>query len=173
MATMPWWRPNEANNVYGSYITIGPDLVVASLMMPSNASAGMTISITDTTKNLGAGDAPASTTTYYLSINNDILDAADVALGSRAIPAFGSRCIRHRHGRRHYPARHAQTARSTSMRSRLGERSRGRPSKTTTPPPGASSACPEATAEKLVSETNFHPRENSSLTPVFRASLER
>jgi len=53
---------NEANNTYGSFITIGADLVVASLMMP-DGGAGQPLVITDTTKNLGAGTAGASTTT--------------------------------------------------------------------------------------------------------------
>jgi len=80
---------NEANNTYGSFITIGADLVVTSLMAP-DAGAGLPLVITDTTKNLGSSTAPASTTTYYLSTNNDVLDAADLVLGNRAVPSLGS-----------------------------------------------------------------------------------
>ncbi len=55
---------NETNNVkMGSIIAVGPDLVVPTLTTPSTAAAGSTISVSDTTKNQGAGSAPASTTT--------------------------------------------------------------------------------------------------------------
>jgi subtilase family serine protease/subtilisin family serine protease len=79
----------EGNNVSTSFITIGVDLVVTDLIVPADAGAGFAITITDTTRNQGAGTAPASTTTYYLSTNNGVLDAADVVLGSRAVPALG------------------------------------------------------------------------------------
>jgi subtilase family serine protease len=80
----------ETNNVYGAYITIGGDLVVSSLTMASDGGAGLPLTITDTTRNQGAGTVAASTTTYYLSTNNSVLDAADAVLGSRAVPALAS-----------------------------------------------------------------------------------
>jgi subtilase family serine protease len=79
---------NEANNTYGSYLTVGADLAITSLVALTEAGAGFPLTITDTTKNFGAGTAGASTTTYYLSTNNDVLDATDLALGSRSVPAL-------------------------------------------------------------------------------------
>jgi subtilase family serine protease len=43
--------------------------------------------VTDTTKNQGFGDAPASTTSYYLSTNVS-LDGSDLPLGSRSVGAL-------------------------------------------------------------------------------------
>ena len=55
--------------------------------MPTGGGAGLPITFTDTTKNQGAGAAVASTTAYYLSTNS-VLDAGDVALGSRSVAAL-------------------------------------------------------------------------------------
>ena len=76
----------EGNNILGMYITIGGDLAVTSFSITSPAAPGSVITISDTTRNMGAGAVGASTTTYYLTINNDTLDAADIVLGSRAVP---------------------------------------------------------------------------------------
>src|SRR5262249_32775218 len=80
---------SESNNLYAATITIGADLVVSSLTVPATGGAGLTMTITDTTKNQGAGDAPASTTTYYLS-PDAALDGSDVVLASRAVPALAA-----------------------------------------------------------------------------------
>ena len=79
---------SESNNTALRSIVIGPDLYVASLSVPPTASAGGTITITDTTRNLGGGNAPASSTKYYLSVNAG-LDASDTFLGARAVAALG------------------------------------------------------------------------------------
>jgi subtilase family serine protease len=42
------------------------------------------ITVTDTTKNSGAGIAPASSTGFYLSVNGNI-DASDIFIGSRSV----------------------------------------------------------------------------------------
>ena len=55
--------------------------------MPATSGAGLTISVTDTTKNQGQGSAIATKTKFYLSANTT-LDAADVLLGSRAVPTL-------------------------------------------------------------------------------------
>jgi len=76
---------NESNNVkMGSIIAVGPDLVIPTLTTPSIAAAGSTISVTDATKNQGAGGAQASTTTFYLSANV-LLEGTDTQLGTRDI----------------------------------------------------------------------------------------
>jgi len=80
---------NEINNTTSAQVMLGPDLVVATLSAPTSAGAGATITVTDTTKNQGAGTAGASTTRIYFS-SNPILDAGDVLLGGRAVPALGS-----------------------------------------------------------------------------------
>jgi uncharacterized delta-60 repeat protein len=79
---------NEGNNTRAIAIHIGPDLRVSSLTAPAYAAAGGTISISDTTANLSTSSpATASTTRFFLSTNTT-LDAADVAIGSRAVPAL-------------------------------------------------------------------------------------
>lgn len=80
---------SEANNVAWRSIQVGVDLVVYSLSAPSAASAGQSISVTDTTRNQAGGVAPASVTQFFLS-SNSTLDAADIALGSRAVPALAA-----------------------------------------------------------------------------------
>jgi subtilase family serine protease len=62
-----------------------PDLIVSSLTAPTTAGAGQTISVSDTTKNQGAGSAVASTTKFYLSTNTTY-DAGDTYLGERQVP---------------------------------------------------------------------------------------
>jgi subtilase family serine protease len=86
-ATNP--ESNENNNVKsGSTVGVGPDMVVSALTNPSGAAPGSSLSVTETTKNQGGGAAGASTTSFYLSANV-LLDAADVLLGSRPVPALG------------------------------------------------------------------------------------
>src|SRR6185436_3186915 len=60
---------NEGNNVRTKALTVnGPDLSVTALTAPTASGANRTSSITETTRNAtGASQAPASTTSYYLS----------------------------------------------------------------------------------------------------------
>jgi subtilase family serine protease len=79
---------SETNNTAARFISIGPDLVVSALQVPSTVAAGAVVSVRDTTKNQGAGVAGASTTRFYLSTNLS-LDAADILLdGSRPVPSL-------------------------------------------------------------------------------------
>ena len=78
---------DESNNTRLVNIRIGTDLTVSAWSAPSSASAGSSVSVTDTTKNAGADTAPASTTKYYLSTNSS-LDASDVLLNSRPVLAL-------------------------------------------------------------------------------------
>jgi subtilase family serine protease len=78
---------NENNNTRSVVVAVGPDLTVSALAVPTTLGAGQSLSVTDTTRNQGAGLAAASTTTFYLS-SNTVLDAADFALGSRPAPAL-------------------------------------------------------------------------------------
>jgi serine protease AprX len=76
----------ETNNVRASaVIRIGADLTVSALTVPAEAGAGDAIVITETTRNTGGGDAPPSSTAFYLSVNTT-LDASDTSLGSFPVP---------------------------------------------------------------------------------------
>jgi hypothetical protein len=80
---------NEGNNLASTSLTVrAPDLTVSSLVVPTAAGAGQSISVTDTTKNLGgSGTAPASVTSFYLSADS-LLDAGDASFGSRPVPSL-------------------------------------------------------------------------------------
>jgi len=80
---------SESNNTFSKTIYIGPDLTVTALSAPATAVAGQTISVSDSTKNGGAEGVPATTTEFYVSANS-ILDASDILLGSRSVPALGA-----------------------------------------------------------------------------------
>jgi len=79
----------ESNNASYRSLRIGPDLVVAALSAPTTASAGATITVSDTTRNQGGGTAGPSSTTLYLSTNTT-LDAGDVVLASRAVATLAA-----------------------------------------------------------------------------------
>jgi subtilase family serine protease len=79
----------ETNNTKSWTIKIGPDLIVSALTAPSTAGEGQTISVTDTTKNNGAGAAGASITKLYWSANS-AYDAGDTELGSRSVPSLAA-----------------------------------------------------------------------------------
>ena len=79
---------SEANNTTARAVSLGPDLAVSALQVPSTAAPGSLVSVSDTTKNQGAALAGPSVMRFYLSANG-ALDAADTLLdGSRAVPAL-------------------------------------------------------------------------------------
>lgn len=81
---------SETNNTRAITIRIGGDLIVSSLLAPARAAAGTSISVTETTKNIGAGWVAASTTGFYLSANAT-LDASDIRLSAtRGVPALAA-----------------------------------------------------------------------------------
>ena len=77
----------EINNVRAASIAIGPDLDVITMSAPSTATAGTSITVSDTVMNLGRDTAAASVTRFYLSLDF-WLDAADVLMGERSVPAL-------------------------------------------------------------------------------------
>jgi subtilase family serine protease/subtilisin family serine protease len=77
------------NSGRSSLVRIGPDLTLTTLTSATSITAGTTVNVTDTAKNTGGGSAAASTTTYYLSLNT-VIDAGDVILGTRAVPALAA-----------------------------------------------------------------------------------
>ena len=84
---------NETNNnkVSASF-KVGADLVVSAFTVPAMAAAGTAVSVSDSTKNQGAGAAAESSTGFYLSANS-VLDATDVFLGSRPVAGLASGVI--------------------------------------------------------------------------------
>jgi subtilase family serine protease len=83
---------NETNNCRASTTTVqvtpaSADLAVTSVEdPPATTLAGASLRVTDITRNVGAANAAASTTRYYLSLDT-LRDGADVLLvGARAIP---------------------------------------------------------------------------------------
>jgi subtilase family serine protease len=83
------FEKNEANNLSSRILRVGPDLVTAVRGITGTLRAGATISVQDLTSNPSAAAVLQSTTGYYLSTDNR-LDAADVRIGSRAIPALAA-----------------------------------------------------------------------------------
>jgi hypothetical protein len=79
-----------------------PDLMVTALNAPASATRGRTILVGDRTTNVGGAPATESTTTQYYLSRDNILDAADIPLGSgRTVPdldpgasAVGARPVR-------------------------------------------------------------------------------
>jgi subtilase family serine protease len=80
---------SETNNTYAKLILIGPDLDITALSAPAAAGAGQSIAITDTTKNQGGEAAGPSRTLFFLSTDTN-LDASDILLGSRGVPALAA-----------------------------------------------------------------------------------
>ena len=78
---------SETNNTRaGSVLRIGPDLTVSRLGGPLQVVAGSTISLTDTTVNLGSMPSTISTSTAFYLSTNLALDASDTLLGTRVVP---------------------------------------------------------------------------------------
>ena len=78
----------ESNNIaFSTAIQIGLDLTVSRITAPAVAGAGAAIVIVDTTLDRGTAPAPPSTTGFYLS-SNFALDAGDLVLGNRPVPAL-------------------------------------------------------------------------------------
>jgi subtilase family serine protease len=78
----------EGNNYRADALPIGGDLVVSGLTVAGGGAVNGLLTVTDATKNQG-GPLPQSETGFYLSINS-LLDATDVFLGSRGVPALGT-----------------------------------------------------------------------------------
>jgi hypothetical protein len=69
----------ETNNTRYFAIRVGADLQVSSLTAPIRVGVGATFAVNDTTRNLGGGDAGATTTAFYIS-SNITFDAGDYRL---------------------------------------------------------------------------------------------
>ncbi len=96
MATGVVAESNETNNTRSAVLRIGPDLAITATTAPARAAAGASIDVTETTQNIGTGNAGASVTGFYLS-TNALLDPSDVRLGSRTRPGAGTGCDERAH----------------------------------------------------------------------------
>jgi serine protease AprX len=75
---------SETNNISSRSVKIGPDLTISFMSAPTTASAGQSIVVTETTKNVAGGITDPSLTQLYLSANTT-LDASDILIGSRSV----------------------------------------------------------------------------------------
>jgi subtilase family serine protease len=80
---------NEVNNVSSRILRVGPDLVATVRSIAGTLAAGATISVQDLTSNPSVAATPQSTTGYYLSTDNH-LDAGDILIGRRTVPALAA-----------------------------------------------------------------------------------
>ncbi|MBI4710178.1 MAG: matrixin family metalloprotease [Nitrospirae bacterium] len=64
-----------------------PDLIISSLLAPSTAGVGQTVTVHERTKNNGTGTAGASTTKFYLSTDNRY-NPGDTELGGRTVASL-------------------------------------------------------------------------------------
>jgi subtilase family serine protease len=79
----------ETNNTKIAAIRIGPDLTVSALSVSGTATAGGSVTIADTTKNVGGATAGASTTKFYVSTNG-VVDVNDILVGSRDVGSLAA-----------------------------------------------------------------------------------
>jgi subtilase family serine protease len=77
----------ESNNTRVASIRIGPDLMETSVTAAASVVAGASLTISDAVTNQGADTVPASMTRFYLSANSAV-DATDVPIGGRPLPAL-------------------------------------------------------------------------------------
>jgi subtilase family serine protease len=80
---------SETNNVAFRSILIGPDLTASALSAPVKGGIGLTIDVTNTIVNQGAGAAPPSSVRYYLSSNVVLDSTARLFVSARPVPALG------------------------------------------------------------------------------------
>ena len=66
---------------------VAPDFTVTVLTGPALGGAGLTLDVTDTTRNQGTGPSGESTTSFYLSLTT-ALDATDPLVGTRQVPGL-------------------------------------------------------------------------------------
>jgi subtilase family serine protease len=80
----------EGNNTASYSVRIGPDLWVSYFYpTPNKSAAGGTVSVVNTITNQGGATAAASTVRFYFSTNYT-LEAGDVQIGERAVPALAA-----------------------------------------------------------------------------------
>jgi len=78
-----------ASETFVNITLFRPDLMLTAIGVPATAAAGKTLTVTTTVRNMGPAPAGAFTLRFYLS-SDDVLDAADVLLGSRTITSLAA-----------------------------------------------------------------------------------
>ena len=84
---------NETNNCAASYtrIQVGPDLIESGVSSQTTLTGpGATLTVADTTRNQGAGNADISLTQYYLSPLTIKASNARLLTGTRSVPALAA-----------------------------------------------------------------------------------
>jgi subtilase family serine protease len=66
---------------------VAPDFTVTALTVPAIGGAGLTLTVSDTTKNQGTGASGGSTTSFYLSVDT-AAGAGDSIIGTRSVPGL-------------------------------------------------------------------------------------
>ena len=66
------------------------DLVTTAVSNPASAAPGASFSVSDTVKNQGGATAVASTTRYYLSLDNAKSSGDVLLVGSRSVPSLAA-----------------------------------------------------------------------------------
>ena len=79
---------SETNNLRTVTISIGPDLTVSALTVPSIVPPGLPFQISDTTLNQGGGASVGTLTRIYLSLNST-LDASDQQVQTHNVSSLG------------------------------------------------------------------------------------
>ena len=80
---------NETNNTRNTLgIAIGPDLTQTGTSTSGTGGAGLPLTITDTTKNVGGGDAGPSTTALYISTSAVFNATSATLIGTHPVPAL-------------------------------------------------------------------------------------
>jgi mannan endo-1,4-beta-mannosidase len=83
------WNEGNNNKAISIAITSNVDLYISTVTAPGSATAGQSISVTDTTNKSGTGTTGTSTTKIYLSTDNTY-SSGDTYRGGRSVPAFGT-----------------------------------------------------------------------------------
>ena len=77
----------ESNNTYLRTLTVGPDLLVSALTVPTTAAPGSTLTADYTVRNQGASQAGPSTLRFFWSANS-ALDASDTQIAQVNVAAI-------------------------------------------------------------------------------------
>lgn len=81
---------NETNNARASFqVRVGPDLADTISAVSSAGGAGGPITVTDSVKNQGGGDAGPTTTMFYLS-TSAVFSPSATPIGARSVPAVAA-----------------------------------------------------------------------------------
>ena len=78
---------SETNNTRSGVTTIGADLIMSLLTVPTSFTPGLSLTVTNTVKNNSGWAAGFFDVAFYLSTNT-VLDAADTLIATRPVPGL-------------------------------------------------------------------------------------